>query len=59
MGYDRDDFSQSREINIKLLPWRQRMVEMERKRIEGLEKAKKADPTAFLKSSTFKIDRRG
>jgi hypothetical protein len=60
MGYDdRDEFSQSREINIKLLPWRQRMVEIERRQKKLQETLVKRDPTAFLKNTTFKITRKG
>jgi hypothetical protein len=56
---DRDEFSQSREINIKNLSWRQRMVETERRRKELQEKLAKSNPTAFLKDPSFKITRKG
>lgn len=60
--YDRDDYSQSREIDMRELlnppTWRQRMVQREKERQSVQAEARKKDPTGFLKDSSFKITRR-
>ena len=62
MGWDRDDFSQSREMRLENIKppenWRQRMVRLEQERKEFEARLSKADPTKFLKESNFKINRR-
>lgn len=64
---DRDDFSWSREINMRkvreelstptALTWRQRMVQQEKERRAAQKEVKGKDLTNFPKDSSFKIKR--
>jgi hypothetical protein len=61
---DRDDFSWSREINMRAIrealvkpSWRQRMVQQEKERRAAQKEVKGKDSTNFPKDSSFKIKR--